>query len=406
MLEVRWFQFGIVALVLMCLLVAFSSGFIRINYYESFLLIHICLSIVLVYALFVSVFEGAFNGYLWPLVAIWSFDRLLRLIRVLYCNFHVRFSGSVLRTSSTTVTYDKASDVIRIDIQPASSLLKPAPGQYYHLYQPFALKGWENHPFSLGFYTTNPPPASLPPSPTTPTDLSKEIATATTTSTPSSSPPSLTSPPGPPTLTFYIRPYDGWTRRLRTACLAAPSHTLSPALLLEGPYGRPAPLHAFDTVVLLAGGTGIAAALPYVLDHAARAAAAPPRTRTTVLRLVWAVKRAGFVRALCAGELAGVLGRGGVEAEFYATAGEEAVVEEGVEKGEGVEAAGVEITRGRPDVRGLVGAVARETEESGGRAVVFVCGPAAMADEARAAVHGEMRRGCRGIEYVEDCFGW
>lgn len=308
--------------------------------------------------------------------------------------------------------YDSSSDVIRIDIQPSASL-RPGPGQYYHLYQPFVLRGWwENHPFSLGAYTTTPPqPSPQPNEKTSEATAGAEPTkdpTATTkraSSSISSSASSTTSPPQ--NLVFWIHPHDGWTRRLRDACLKAPSGALAPRLLLEGPYGRAHALHAFDAAVLLVGGTGIAAAAPYVLEHV-RAART---TRTTKVRLVWAAKRAAFLRGVCVGELAGVVGREDVEVVLFATgdAGDAGKRED--RAGDEIQPAGaaraeVEVKEGRPDVAGVVAEAAAEATESGARTVLFVCGPPAMADEARAQVHREMRGGCRRIEYVEECFRW
>ncbi|EKG12811.1 Flavoprotein transmembrane component [Macrophomina phaseolina MS6] len=309
--------------VLMWVMLSSSAAFIRAKFYESFLLLHTCAAIVLVYSFFArshsSVFGGSFNGYLWPLVAIWSFDRLVRLLRIIYCNMRIRFSGPIVQIPSTKVTYDRASDVVRIDIQPGCCSIKPAPGQYYHIYQPFRLKGWENHPFSLGAYTTTTIP-SEPSSPESPSKEHKDIYVTSSTRC-SSSPSANSIDERNLTLTFWIRPYDGWTRRIRDQCLAAQA-PISPKLLLEGPYGRQAPLHAFDTVVLFVGGTGITAALAYVLDHLLRVSSGwPPRALTTKMRLVWASKQAAFVRELCRAELAPALRLEGFEAEFYATAG-------------------------------------------------------------------------------------
>ena len=93
------------------------------------------------------------------MIAIWAFDRVVRLIRIAYCNLNVRFGGRFSRTTSFLVQYFEDSDLIKVELSPASSMLKPAPGQHYYLYQPVSLKGWENHPFTLGAYV--PPSLSL-----------------------------------------------------------------------------------------------------------------------------------------------------------------------------------------------------------------------------------------------------
>ena len=92
-----------------------------------------------------------YNPYLWPVVAIWVFDRFLRLVRLVYCNVHVRHN--TLSTPST-ISYDEDSNLIRLEVLAPSPKIKPAPGQYYYLYQPMTWRGWENHPFSLGAWTS------------------------------------------------------------------------------------------------------------------------------------------------------------------------------------------------------------------------------------------------------------
>lgn len=320
--------------------------------------------------------------------------------------------------------YSAATDVIRIHIQSSSLPLKPEPGQYYYLYQPFAFKGWENHPFSLGAYSIEQE-ASSRAQPRIDEASSKEMtSTAAATGVVSSSESSSSSLSDRASaggaaandFVFWIRPYDGWTRRLRDQCLKSTSSesSIEPRLLIEGPYGHSTPLHTFDTVVLIAGGTGIAAAAPYMLDHRARCSSTSPgyRTRTTKVKLVWAVKQAAFIRDVCSNELAAALRRDDTRCALFATSGAAEARgdggdgEDGAEEGAVAAGEGFEIHHGRPDVAAFVAEAAQEATESGAKTVVFVCGPAGMVDETRAAVHAEMKKGCRAISYVEECFGW
>jgi hypothetical protein len=62
------------------------------------------------------------------MIAIWAFDRVVRLIRIAYCNLNVRFGGRFSRTTSFLVQYFEDSDLIKVELSPASSMLKPAPG--------------------------------------------------------------------------------------------------------------------------------------------------------------------------------------------------------------------------------------------------------------------------------------
>lgn len=67
------------------------------------------------------------------------------------------------------------------------------------------------------------------------------------------------------------------------------------------------------------------------------------------------------------------------------------------------------INTGRPDITNMILEAARVNIAGGsksGRLAILVCGPAGMADEARVAVERAMKEGCRGIEYIEETFGW
>ena len=62
-----------------------------------------------------------------------------------------------------------------------------------------------------------------------------------------------------PSITFLIRPYNGFTSRLKA--LAKTNSSLRD--LVEGPYGMTHSLDAFDDVLFIVGGSGIAALLAY-----------------------------------------------------------------------------------------------------------------------------------------------
>jgi ferric-chelate reductase len=67
----------------------------------------------------------------------------------------------------------------------------------------------------------------------------------------------------------------------------------------------------------------------------------------------------------------------------------------------------MDVSYGRPDIKGKVLEVVDEVKEAGsqgGSIAVLVCGPAVMADEARRAVQLALKSGMCGIEYVEETF--
>ncbi|KAK8201321.1 ferric reductase like transmembrane component-domain-containing protein [Phyllosticta paracitricarpa] len=401
LLQFDWFRFGMMAVVAMCTMVATSNSWARARFYEAFLALHFALAILVVISIFVHflAMDKEYKDFLWAVVAIWCFDRFFRVVRLIYCNLYVRFSNGIVKGPSAMATYSKDTEVVRLDIKPGSLPFAPGPGQSYYLYEPLRFKGWECHPLSLGAYTSA---QTISPCPTA------EIDQAVAASRPASDAISAAST-AEPTFTFWIRPYAGWTRRLRDKCLASPSLTIAPTILLEGPYGHAAPLHTFDSVLLIAGGTGISTAAPYIIDHVRRAAEG--RTRTRSIKLVWVARQSAFIQDLCRRELAPALRRSDFEGLFWASRDKEADMENADVEKDGIfvneqRQIPVEIRQGRPEIQTLVTNLAREWKQTGQRAVVLASGPGDIADEAREAVHVALKSGCRHLEYVEEAYGW
>ncbi|CAK7205105.1 hypothetical protein SEUCBS139899_007870 [Sporothrix eucalyptigena] len=127
----------------MSLMVVLSHSWLRMKFYESFLILHVVLAIVTIYALLRHTnFENTtWQNYLYPVVVIWLFDRLLRIVRILYCNVHVQFIKGFIH-NDTVVRYFADADLLRIEMTPdVRAPFKPSPGQYYYLYQLMAILG-------------------------------------------------------------------------------------------------------------------------------------------------------------------------------------------------------------------------------------------------------------------------
>jgi predicted ferric reductase len=390
------------ATVALSIILGFSSVFLRQRSYEVFLIIHIVLALIVIVALFIhtSYFGTEYNGYLWPTVAIWCFDRFLRLVRLAYCNFNV-FSGNA-KTTKSSVMYSSASDVIRIDLQPSAKSLKGRPGQFYYLYQPFRLHGWENHPFTLGACTNGLEDVS----PKSTENIEKTFATTTITK-PSHSTADAVNLYSPTcstqTLTFWIRPYDGWTKRLRDECIKA-GGVCYPKILIEGPYGHTLMMDTYDTITMVMGGTGIACAVPYIQGFLRRSKNGI--SYTSKIKLVWTVRQPEFVDELCANELAAAMCNSNIELEFYCS---KKTIPVGAPVSPDVSNEFIGrpvIQSGRAPIASLIAEIGAEAKLSNSRAAVLVCGPAAMADEARAAVHQSLKKGCRTLDYFEESYGW
>ncbi|PCG88652.1 Hypothetical protein PENO1_109040 [Penicillium occitanis (nom. inval.)] len=430
-IKTLWLKFGIIAVIMMSFLGGLSFPYIRAKFYEAFLIGHITFAFILIIALFkhTAVLGTRFYSYLWPVVAIWSFDRSLRLVRLLYCNLRVSTNrGQRIQTSTAIATYSRDTGVIRLDVT-VRGALTPSPGKYFYLYQFSTWRGWENHPFTVGTYTSIPKSLQTPSystavgvsglSPTLEVPVNN-IGSIEQNSISSSSPLGevKTSTKNTTGLVFWIRPYDGWTRRLQEQCLESSSskqissntYQLRLSLALEGPYGHCLPLHNFDTVVMVIGGTGISTAIPYIHDRISRASLSSSshyrkNSPISKIMLVWTARNRALIQEICDGQLADALLRGYFEASFYCT--ESNTIENSTGNiDEEHKQEKMTIHWGRPDVEDIIFSAGKEAQETNTRLAIMACGPAEMADAARRGVHSALKNGCREIWYFEEAYGW
>jgi len=315
----------------------------------------------------------------------------------------------MIHGSESRMTYDETTDVIRLEVTP-STQLQFIPGDYYFLYQPFRLSGWENHPFTVGATsyevgTARPPSQASLGKPDEPLDDSLLPLIPKTQDNNQETMDRLPQKQNAARLKliFWIRPYDGWTQQLRQQCLQSKSQPVDATILLEGPYGHNFPLWRYESVLMIVGGTGIAAAVPYLQDHLRRSGDGPQPinedTRIRDIELVWTARQSALLRDIARGELAPVLAREDFRASFYTTGAS-------VEPPQDIHEFGCTIQTGRPHLQSLIMSRACDASVTGVSLVILVCGPAGMAEEARAVTHLAMRRGYRTIKYVEEIFAW
>jgi ferric-chelate reductase len=357
---------------------------------------------------------------------------------VIYLNIHVRRnSQSRVQCTKSLAIYDKAADLIRLEVVPGSSSLRPRPGQYYFLYQPFRLTGWESHPFTLGSWSYEigrnvSPLTSIPTKDDETVDVSQIPLLSDDSSSGSRSFQLQTaSTPRELKLVFWIRPYDGWTRHLRRECLRSPDRTSNISILLEGPYGHESPLWSYDSVLLIAGGTGIASAVPYINDHISRSSSSVDdedkiKTRIQDMQLIWVTRQRAFIHDLATRELRPALARPDFRASFYSTlpltstSSPSSPSSNQYQRNPATDPSSttlytqdiapdpetdIEILSGRPNLEKQILAFAHGAQSSDSSAAVLVCGPRAMAGEARSAVYLAMRQGYQ-LKYVEESFTW
>ncbi|KAH8693940.1 putative plasma membrane ferric-chelate reductase [Talaromyces proteolyticus] len=413
---------GATATVAMVMVLPSAIKWIRNKSYEFFLLVHIVLSVVTIVGCFyhIIIFEDeGYEYYLWPVVAIWCSDRILRLIRMIYCNFYAHCRRAKLKCTSSTALYDKTSNVIRLEVIPGSSSFQPTASSYYYLYQPFRFRGWENHPFTLGSWkyidngeleSRNKQQALNPDESTDGSQIPLLSSSDHEHESPLSKQSEITVQQ--PNLIFWIRPYDGWTRSLRDQCLKSMDRTIHPTILLEGPYGEPFPIDNYDSVLLIAGGTGIACAVPYIKQHNHHSVMSDydkTETPRRDIRLVWAARESSFIIDVATRELQNeLISCEEFSASFYSTSAGLRNQRFKIPSNHNLGTADIDldIQAGRPNLRELVLEHAREASDTQRSAVVLVSGPTTMADEARAAVQHAIRRGYRRIAFKEESFSW
>lgn len=227
------------------------------------------------------------------------------------------------------LTY-KDSGLIRLCVTP-SIPLRPKPGQFYYIYNPWSLTPWENHPLTLASWADGK-------------------------------------------LHFLIGPKKGATRKLQRR-LEKQDHQ-DMRIVLEGPYGHTHSLESFDHVVLIAGGSGITAILPYVFS-----------LKQPNMTIVWAVTHEDYATDVLAHEL------NGYSVDLFITRDGAVADKESPANWQ----------YSRPDLKKIID----KAVDEGGRVAVLACGPGGMMDTARAAVVATYDRvPATRVTYYEDAFGW
>lgn len=230
-----------------------SLPWIRHRFYESFYAAHILLAITYLGLLFWHAANTLDSwAYLWATLAIWLSSWLTRAFWKTQ-PFHIKntwFSGA-----PATLTL-LPGDITRIDVWQAGEF-KWTPAS--HVFLRFTdIAPLENHPFTIA--SVHDPSSSA-----------------------SSS----------QHLVFLARAHAGFTHKLASHVRAQggeKENTATTTVWVDGPYGGiHRPLHSrYDSLILIAGGTGITACLPWLL-HATKLARSPRLKRVV---LVWAVRHA------------------------------------------------------------------------------------------------------------------
>ncbi|KAM6479473.1 ferric reductase like transmembrane component-domain-containing protein [Trichoderma sp. SZMC 28011] len=374
-----WFwNAGLMATMFMCALLILSVYWIRRRFYEAFLIIHIGLSILILFTMLghVSIFNGEYDALFWVPAFIWVFDRVMRLLRIIIYN-PGRWSTTAL------ASYSDSANIIRLTIPTDNALYKIRPGIFFYLTVLNDTRFWESHPFTVASTS-----AEL--SQTSEYSDEEEPLLTSPTIAPQIELERMASEPKKQYMTFLIRPYDGFTERLRNMLADEQSSSRPLKVLIDGPYGHTQQLQEYRQIVFIAGGSGVVVALSYLNSLCDR------MKEPTTIELHWAVREPAFVRDVLSKEAKSALETGMLSLHLYMSSVNDF--------GANDLPSTVERHVGRPNIHSVVMSAARGSQ--GSNLAVVACGPAKMADDSRLAVVDALKNGNHNIDYYEESFTW
>lgn len=223
---------GIVATSCGSIMVFQGMLYFRRRWYDAFLAFHICLGVFYVIGLWFHVKDLGYCQVMYPCFAIWVFDRLVRLLRLLWFGFP---QGKVSLVADETL-------VVEI---PKPKHWVAQTGGHAWVYFIHGVYFWQSHPFTF-----------------------------------------VESVEGKSAITFMCKVKKGQTRRLEKRLRSTPGRSLLIRVGVEGPYGEKAPITKHSSVVFIAGGGGITGVFSEVYNAAMRS----KDNTTQSLKMVWILR--------------------------------------------------------------------------------------------------------------------
>lgn len=367
-----YWLFGTLGTVALMVLVITAVQPLRRRAYEIFVVIHIVLSALVLLGCYQHVVlrfgrQRGFETWVYVAIAIWGFDRTLRLFRT--------FRRGVKRAYISPVD----ADYMRVDIPGVS-----ARGHVY-LHFPTISKWrlWESHPFSVAGsscqntnkfgYGFDLDKVESPP-------IGWAISTSTHMAASFDKPPMIQRKTG---VTLFIKKQKGLTAKLG----ALNTGDVGIPVMMEGSYNEEVtflqenhlePTPDYQNIICFAGGVGITGVLPFLDKFGGL-------TSHGSKRLFWTVRSMPLVYA--------------VEDMLGAYAGAQ-----GSERRWGD--IDVSISFGRFSIRS---ALQEHLDQVSGGAIIVVCGPASMADQVRMIVTNmasNPQRKQKPLKLVVESFTW
>lgn len=320
---------------------------------------------------------------------MWIADRFLRITRILLLN-------PKFWKQSGTVSYNRDSNIIRLAVDNKRASLQPYPGSYYYIYTLNHLLFWESHPFTLAYPTSESSHVSrLSSKRSEEADIDHD---GNHSSLSSESDELLAAKNSTSSLVFLIRPYDGFTSRLKDYAANGPRPL---RVLLEGPYGGVEHFHNFQNLLFVVGGSGIAVPLSY-LKSLVRCDGS-----MASISVIWAVREPHFFADILNTDLSLALPKADKKISFsiYCTRESRSVQNEW-SRCRATRGFEVHLSHGRPNIHEEIEKAAVDCRAVGEKLAVVACGPGGMSDDARAAVVKMMKKGYADIDFFDKGFTW
>ncbi|KII85536.1 hypothetical protein PLICRDRAFT_320170 [Plicaturopsis crispa FD-325 SS-3] len=243
-LPFRWLQLGVMAVAAFTVLCIISLRPIRAASFEIFFYAHFILVLIFLVGAFYHTSQFKFQSWIIASFAIWGADRLTRVVRMIW---FTRSSGAV-----EAITELLADNLVRVRM-PRPANYHWSAGQAAYIVMPgVSTLPFEAHPFTIASYDSSGVDG-----------LARGEALGMDSYSSSKNLSDATSPsPFWKEIVFVIQTHKGFTKRLGEVA----ARRGSVKVLLDGPYGKSPDLGASDTVVLVAGETGVTYTLPVFLD--------------------------------------------------------------------------------------------------------------------------------------------
>lgn len=249
--ELAYWQWGIVGTVFVSVMLVWSLLWMRRLAYEVFLIGHIIMAIFTIVGSWCHLvlrfgYGGNHEYWLYAAVAVWGFDRILRILRII---------GNGVRRSTVT---EVGPNHVRVEIPGIRFSGKPSFHGYVYFPTLSPLKPWENHPFSVNSTALIHSYRNRLPSPANSVDGSSGNDKTDAKVHASQADNGMSTTAG---ITLYVRKSTGMTRLLQKH-----ANLLT---LFDGPYPNNSPTKVLncDRLLLIGGGIGITGLLGFLHAH-------------------------------------------------------------------------------------------------------------------------------------------